>query len=136
MNEVLSSCFSMFWPLNKTCTVDFPGSPDYKSTCQCRGHGSDPGSETIPHAMEYLSPWATAPKPVPWSPGTTTAEPMCRKYRNSHAQSLCSATREAMAVRSPCTARKTSFCLRQLEKVCMQQRRPSAAPSSNNNNKF
>ena len=38
---------------------------------------------------------------------------------------VCSTTREATTMRSPCTATKSSPCSRQLEKACMQQWRPS-----------
>ena len=31
-----------------------------ESTCQCRRHGFDPWSKTIPHATEQLSLWTTA----------------------------------------------------------------------------
>ena len=59
----------------------------YKSTCQCRGHGLDPWSGKIPHAMGQLSQCAAITEPV--------------------LQSLCSATREATAV-SPCTTKNNS----------------------------
>ena len=39
----------------------------------------------------------------------------------------CSATREATAMRSPCTTTKSSPHSPQLEKACMQQRRPNTA---------
>ena len=42
--------------------------------CQCRGHGFNPWSGKIPHAVEQLSPWATATEPVLESPGIGTTE--------------------------------------------------------------
>ena len=36
----------------------------YKSACQCRGHGFEPWSRKIPHAVEQLSPCATTTEPV------------------------------------------------------------------------
>ena len=41
--------------------------------------------------------------------------------------SLCSATREAMIVRGPCTAMKSGPRLPQLEKALAQKRRPNTA---------
>ena len=41
--------------------------------------------------------------------------------------SLCSATREAMIVRGPCTAMKSGPRLPQLEKALAQRRRPNTA---------
>ena len=35
-----------------------------ESACQCRRHGFDPWSRKIPHALEQLSPCATATEPV------------------------------------------------------------------------
>ena len=40
----------------------------WESACQCRGHGFDPWSGKIPHAVDQLSPWAT------------TTEPACHNY--------------------------------------------------------
>ena len=31
----------------------------WESACQCRGHGFEPWSGKIPHAVEQLGPWAT-----------------------------------------------------------------------------
>ena len=36
----------------------------YESACQCRGHGLEPWSRKIPHAVEQLSPCATTTEPV------------------------------------------------------------------------
>ena len=33
-----------------------------ESACQCRGHGFEPWSGTVPHATEQLSPCATTPE--------------------------------------------------------------------------
>ena len=35
----------------------------WESACQCRGHGFEPWSGRIPHAVERLGPWATATEP-------------------------------------------------------------------------
>ena len=36
----------------------------WESACQCRGHGFEPWSGTIPHAAERLGPWATITEPA------------------------------------------------------------------------
>ena len=36
----------------------------YKSACQCRGHGFEPGSGKIPRAAEQLGPCATTTEPA------------------------------------------------------------------------
>ena len=78
-----------------------------------RGHGSDPWSGKIPRAPEPLSPCATTTEPVLWSPWATITEARLP-------QSLCPvppcATREAIAMRSLCTATR---------EMPEQQRRPS-----------
>ena len=56
------------------------------------------------------------------SPGTTTVEPVicssCAANRETHAlQSLCSATREAITVRSPSTASKTQHSQKSINKA-------------------
>ena len=56
-------------------------------TCQCRGHGFNPWSGKIPHAVGQLSLCATTT--VSWVP-----------------QSPCSITREATAMKSPCAANR------------------------------
>ena len=44
---------------------DFPGGAVVKeSACQYRGHGFDPWSGKIPHAVEQLSLCATATEPA------------------------------------------------------------------------
>ena len=49
---------------NKSYKMEFPWwCSGWESACQCRGHGFEPWSGKIPHAMEQLSP------------GTTTTEP-------------------------------------------------------------
>ena len=86
---------------------DFPGGAVVKSACQCRGHGFDLWSGKIPHAVEQLSPWATATEaPAPTAP--------------------CSTTREATVMRSPRTATKSSPRSPQLDKARVQQRRTNA----------
>ena len=41
---------------------------DWESACQCRGHGFEPCSGKIPHAVEQLSPWATTTEPARLEP--------------------------------------------------------------------
>ena len=79
------------------------------------GHGVEPWSGKIPHATEQLSPC------------TTITEPTHHKYWSLCAYSPCSTTREANAMRSPCTTTKSSPSSPQLEKHHAQQRRPNAA---------
>ena len=40
----------------------------WESTCQCRGHGFEPWSGKIPHAAEWLGPWATIAEPARLEP--------------------------------------------------------------------
>ena len=40
----------------------------WESACQCRGHGFEPWSGKIPHAMEQLGPWATTTEPARLEP--------------------------------------------------------------------
>ena len=40
----------------------------WESACQCRGHGFEPWSEKIPHAVEQLGPWATTTEPARLEP--------------------------------------------------------------------
>ena len=61
------------------------------------------------------------------SPHATTTEPACCNYWSPCAQSPCSTTREATAMRSLCTATKSSPCSPQLEKAHAQQRTPNTA---------
>ena len=76
---------------------------DRRSACQCRGHGFDPWSEKIPHAMGQLTPCAT------------TTEP--RRLVSGFA------TREATAMRSQLTTTKGSLHSPQLEKAWVQRRK-------------
>ena len=50
-------------------------------------------------------------------PCAKTSEPTTHNYWSPCAQSLCSVTREATAIRSLCTATKSSLCLPWLEKT-------------------
>ena len=68
-----------------------------------------------------------ATKPMCHNYWACVLEPACHNYWSPHTYSLCSATREATAVRSPHTTTKSSPCSPQLEKACTQQRRPNAA---------
>ena len=40
----------------------------WESACQCRGHGFEPWSGKIPHAVEQLGPWATTTEPARLEP--------------------------------------------------------------------
>ena len=40
----------------------------WESTCQCRGHGFEPWSGKIPHAVEQLDLWATITEPARLEP--------------------------------------------------------------------
>ena len=40
----------------------------WESACQCRGRGFEPWSGKIPHAAEWLSPWATTTEPARLEP--------------------------------------------------------------------
>ena len=44
----------------------------WESACQCRGHGFEPRSGRIPHAVEQLGPCATTAEAALWSPRATT----------------------------------------------------------------
>ena len=66
--------------------------------------------------------WACALDPVShnyWSPHATTTEARVAR--------ACALQREAITMRSPCTAMKNSPCSLQLEKAHVQQQRPNAA---------
>ena len=51
---------------------EFPGLPwwhsGWESACQCRGHRFEPWSGKIPHATEWLGPWATTTEPARLEP--------------------------------------------------------------------
>ena len=76
----------------------------WESACQCRGHGFEPWSGKIPHAVEQLGPWATITEPAHLEPvlrnkrGRDSERPM---HRNEEWPPLA-ATRE-----SPRTETKT-----------------------------
>jgi len=90
-----------------------------KIALQRKGHWLNPWSQTMPRAAEQLSPGATAAEPAPCSPGAATTEPMCLEpvsyHERSHHHEKFS-HRDGEEPRSP-----------QLEKACVQQRRPTAA---------
>ena len=80
--------------------LGFPDDPVVESTLKCRGHWFSPWSRKIPRAADsyacvaqLLRPCSRAGGPQPLSPCAVTAE-----------TSLCSATRQATAMRSWCTA--------------------------------
>ena len=53
---------------------DSPSGPVVKNP-PARGHGFNPWSGEIPHAVEELSPCATTTEPVLWIRGAATTEP-------------------------------------------------------------
>ena len=69
--------------------------------------GLIPGPGGIPRALEQLSLWATSTE--------------AHGFRAHKPYSLCSATREATAMRSPCTTMKSSPHTLQLKKAHEQQ---------------
>ena len=75
---------------------------DRESACQCTGHGFEPWSGKIPHAVEQLGLWATITEPV-------HLEPVLHNKRG------------------PRTAMKSGPHLPQLEKALAQKRRPNTA---------
>ena len=68
-----------------------------------------------------------ATKPMCHNYWACALEPASHNYWSPHAQSLCSATREATAMRSLRTTTKSSPRSPQLAKARAQQRRPNAA---------
>ena len=88
----------------------------YESACQCRGHGFDSWSGKIPHAPQLLSLCSRARVPQLLKPVHLL---------------LFSATREATAMRSPCTATESNPCSPQPEKAHTQQQRPNATKNKN-----
>ena len=74
----------------------------WESACQCRGHGFEPWSGKIPHAVEQLGPWATTTEPA------RLELVLCNK-------------------RGPRTTMKSSPRSLQLEKALAQKRRPNTA---------
>ena len=92
-------------PVVKTSpSRDFPGGAVVKNP---PANAGDTGSIPGLGRSHMQSLCATTTEPALWSP--------------------CSPTREATAMRSPCTATKCSLCSPQLEKARAQQRRPNAA---------
>ena len=83
----------------KTTTEISPWSSAWESTCQCRGHGFNPWSGRIPHAMQRLSLSVTTTEPALESPGTTTTEarhlePVLHNKRSHTTRSPCTSGRE------------------------------------------
>ena len=53
------------WNLKKKKKMGLPWwHSRWESACQCRGHGFEPWSGKIPHAVEQLGPWATTTEPA------------------------------------------------------------------------
>ena len=104
MREMIS--LSAMWGYSKKAGLPWWRS-GWESACQCRGHGFEPWSGKIPHAMEQLGPRATTTEPARLEPVLPT--------------------REAAIVRGPRTAMKSGPHLPQLEKALAQKRRPNTA---------
>ena len=103
----------------------FPGGPVVKNPpCKARGHRFDPCSGKIPHAMEQLSPWAPTAESALQSPRATSPEP-CTPW------SLCSATREATAMRRPSTATQEEPSLAETRAKPMCSSEDPAQPKTN-----
>ena len=90
--------------------IDHPRLPLWlsgkESLWQCRRYGFSPWSRKIPHAAKQLNPcaWAIITEPVLYSPGTTTAEPMCHNY-----WSLC-ALEPVLHSKRSCSREKSMHC--------------------------
>ena len=80
-----------------------------ESACQCRGNGFSFQSGRIPHAPEQLRPCATTPEPM--------LQSRCASTTKACSPGACAQQQEAIAMRSPCTAAKSSPHSLQLEKV-------------------
>ena len=87
----------------------------WESACQCRGHGFEPWSGKIPHAVEQLGPLATITEPA-------RLEPVLRNKRGRNSE-------RAAIVRGPRTVMKSGPHLPQLEKDLAQKQRPYTAIS-------
>ena len=65
--EKSGSCHSLDFVLFRF-KITLPGLPwwcsGWESACQRRGHGFEPWSGKIPHAVEQLGPWATTTEPA------------------------------------------------------------------------
>ena len=76
----------------------------WESACQCRGHGFEPWSGKIPHAAEWLGPWATITEPA-------RLEPVLRSKRGRDSERPAHRDEEwpplAATGESPCTETKT-----------------------------
>ena len=112
MYEWVCVCIKM----HKYCSADFSGGPVVENPpCNARDTGSIPGpgrfhmvQSNCAHVHSY---WASALEPSSqdsWVHAPQLLKPLC----------TCSATREATSMRSPCTLKKSSPHLLQLEKAC------------------
>ena len=106
----------------------------YESAWQCRGHGFDPWSGKIPHAVEQLSLCTTTTEPERhnyWSPCTTTTEAHAPQLlKPAYPRAFALQKREATTMRSLRTSTKCNPCSSQLEKACTQQWRPNTAKNT------
>jgi len=89
-------------------------------------HGFDPWSGKIPHALKQLSPCASTIEAVLSSPRAATTESVLQLLKPVCPGALCSATRDATAMRSHCTTVKSGPCSPQPEKAHTHQPRPRA----------
>ena len=103
---------SLAW---KKYNIEIAGLPwwrsGWESACQCRGHGFEPWSGKIPHAAEWLGPWATIIEPA-------RLEPVLRNKRDRDSERPAHRDEEwpplAATRESPCTETKTQHSLNKL----------------------
>ena len=119
----------------------FPGGPVVKNLPANAGDtGSVPGlgRSYMPYGASKPvchNCWACALEPTNhnyWAHALQLLKPVCCNYWSPCAWSLCPATREATAMRSPRVAMKSRPHSPQLEKAYAQQRRPNAAKNKIN----
>ena len=88
---------------NKKQKNDYPGLPWWLSgkefTCQSRRHRFNPRSRKIPHIMEQLSSRATSMSLCSGAQKLQLLSPRAPRAEAGGSQNLCSATREATAMR-------------------------------------
>ena len=107
----LRSTIPLFFCFFKICQSGLPWwLSGEESTCQSRGHGSNPWSGAIPHATGQLSPRAATP----------TTEPVCPR--------MCALQQEKSLQWEACVPQlKGSLCSPQLEKSLPSNEGPATA---------
>ena len=112
---------------------------ELESACQCSAHGFDSWPGKIPQGVKQLSPISGSGRcPVEGSGSPQPTEPVLRSLRAAapepaccHYRGLCSATREATAVRRPCATAKSSPRPPQLERSRQAARKTQCNQRSN-----